>query len=131
MMILPTLDHLYADGLSLLDLEKHYVLEDLPGQVRDWRTILGDLARLKAGWRPDDAILADAPSLSDWAIVGNLDNNNVAQFVGTVIGHEKFPDYRVVRTSIILALDTRDLRWARTVGRFYRLLKPEQPWTSM
>ena len=62
MMILPTLDHLYADGLSLLDLEKHYILEDLPGQVRDWRTILGDLARLKAGWRPDDAILADAPS---------------------------------------------------------------------
>lgn len=128
-MELPTLDHLYDDGVALLELEEHYALEEIAGLIPKWRTVLGDVARLRAGWRPNDAMLANAPSLSDWALVGAFDTKAV-QFVGTAIGHPNFPDFRIVRTSIIVALDTRHLRWARTIGRFYRLLKPEKPWTK-
>lgn len=125
-MIIPSLDVLYDDGLALLDLEARCEAEDLqPGGIRHWRTIIGDLARLRAGWRPDDALLAKAPSLSGWGFAGHFDIGLV-QLTGTVVGHPRIPDARLVRTSMLLALDTRNVRWARTLSRFYVL---RDPWT--
>lgn len=125
-MILPTLDMMLDDGVVLLLLEAHFEEEDLASPNRPrWRTLLGDLARLKAGWRPDDAILSKAPLLTGWS-VSESDVFGLVLLRGTVTGHALIPDHRVVNTSPLVALDTRSLRWARTVTQFYRVEQPDR-----
>lgn len=128
-MKIPSLDHIYSDGLALLEIDDQFDIECNPEMLPRWQSAVSDVVRLKSGWRPEEDILSAAPRLSEWAIVDSIGPRH-AQFIGRTFGHPNFPDFRVVRTSIIIALDTRRLRWARTMGRYYMLLKPEQPWET-
>ena len=120
-MILPTLDLLFPDGVVLLDLQARLDAEDLsPDSLPRWRQLLSDLARLRAGWRPEKAILVRAPRLTDWSIT-EPEAFGLVRLVGTVMHHPILQDNRVVATSPLVALDTRTLAWARTVSRFYVL----------
>jgi hypothetical protein len=125
-MKIPSLDHIYSDGLALLEIADCLDIECTPDMLDRGRNAIKDIVRLQTGWRPGEEVLSAAPTLSEWAIVEEL-GAGLAQFVGRTVGHPTFPNHRVVRTSIIIALDTRHLKWARTIGRFYRLLAPEEP----
>ena len=123
-MKLPIMDDLFGDGVGLLDLENRIdpgsPWLSVPRHRRTWESALADLNRLRLGWRPDSKSLATAPSLNQWRFIGDLGNPPV-WLQGTVTGHPVMLDHRVVTTSPIIALDTRDRIWARTVSRFYRL----------
>lgn len=129
-MKIPSLDHIYSDGLALLEIADRLDIECTPDMLDRWRNAIEDIVRFQTGWRPGEDVLSAAPTLSEWAIVEEL-GAGLAQLIGRTVGHPMFPNHRIVRTSIIIALDTRHLRWARTMGRFYRLLKPEQPWETV
>lgn len=120
-MILPALDFILDDGVVLLDLEARLRAEDLDiSSLPRWRQLLGDLARLRSGWRPEPRILERAPRLDHWSVSEPLDFGLV-RLLGTVTGHPLLPDHRVVMTSPIVAIDTHGRSWARTVSRLYLL----------
>jgi hypothetical protein len=123
-MNLPVLDELYDDGLTLLDLERRVEPSSCwlaePKNLAKWTVALADLARLREGWRPDRALLDKAPALLNWRFLGDLQQQPV-WLGGTVIGHPRFRAYHQIETSLLIALDTRNLAWMRTISRFYRL----------
>jgi hypothetical protein len=131
MIMLPNLGLHFADGLILVDVD-----EGFPLDLQTWVTVnqdearvreaaLHDLARLKSGWRPGAHTIAEAPVLTNWTIAEPAPG--VACFWGQVTGHPDFPAGRYVQTSLILALDSVELIWARTLSRFYRLSTPVIP----
>lgn len=78
---------------------------------------LEEVARIRDGFVPGSAELADAPLLSHWtfeALPGGM-----IYLLGEVTGHPKIADGWCA-TSVVLAVDTK-AGWARTVGRYYRL----------
>ncbi|WP_410494117.1 DUF6634 family protein [Devosia sp. BK] len=120
-MILPALDFILDDGVVLLDLAARVEAEDLDiSSLPRWRQLLGDLARLRSGWRPEPRILERAPRLDHWS-VGEPQDFGLVRLLGTVTGHPLLPDHRVVTTSPLVALETQRGTWARTVSRFYVL----------
>jgi hypothetical protein len=127
-MTLPSLDFLLDDGLMLLDLDERvtppaaWLAE--PDNYRKWTAALADLHRLHNGWRPDQALLQQAPRLMHWRFSGDLQNTPV-WLSGAVIGHPRFPTFHQIDTSYLIALDTCDLKWARTLSRYYRLGRPD------
>jgi hypothetical protein len=78
---------------------------------------LREAARIRSGFVPGEAELADAPLLSGWAVQPLT--NGLVRLVGFVSGHPLLPD-GCVTTSAILAADEQ-AGWARTVSRYYRL----------
>ena len=123
-MTLPALDLLLDDGLMLLDLEQHVAppaawLAD-SDHYRKWTGALADLHRLRTGWRPDHALLQQAPRLIYWRFGGDL-QTPLVWLSGAVIGHPRFRSFHQIDTSYLIALDTRHLKWARTLSRYYRL----------
>ena len=123
-MIPTNLDILFDDGVAMLDLQRRFDPEDLaPPNVPGWRSTIGDLARLRAGWRPDKYSLNLAPRLAHWS-VSPINAVGLFNLVGIVTGHPRLPDHRQVSTSLLIALDTGNLRWARTLSRFYVLGPP-------
>ena len=90
-----------------------------PG-VADLRRSLATLGRLRAGWQPDERLLADATRAERWT-VRRHDDAMVCQFVGHV-------SQRSGGTSLIiatvLAIDS-DAGWALLAGnRWLRLGEP-------
>ena len=77
-----------------------------------------DLYRLLEGWVPSETELADAPLLRRCRIVTLGDHLALHGFVE---GHPGLGDGRRVQTSAIVALDTDNYRWVRTLSRFYRV----------
>jgi hypothetical protein len=97
-------------------------LENAVGEGRSQRQRLAaaaqDLERLRNGWLPTVDDLEAAPILDDWAlyVIGNLS----PVLVGTVVGHPILGGRRIT-TSVVIAVETKTLAWARTVSRFYQL----------
>lgn len=121
-MIIPALDLALPDGVSVLDLQARLDADDLsPDNLPRWRQLFGDLARLRAGWRPDETIFKRAPRLTHWSVT-DPEAFGLVRLVGTVTGHPILQDHRVVATSPVVAFDTRTRVWARTVSRFYVLV---------
>lgn len=125
-MILPALDLILDDGVVLLDLEAHLEAENLQiSSLPRWRQLIGDLARLQRGWRPDSRVLEQAPRLDRWS-VSKPQEFGLIRLLGAVTGHPVLPDHRVVITSPLVALQTRTKTWARTASRFYVLQSGEE-----
>ena len=80
------------------------------------RALARDLDRIAAGEAPTAADLATAPLLVDWRFLLSWAGVGLAGFVA---GHP-LRGSRHIATSPLWVLDP-DLRWARTLSRFYRL----------
>lgn len=95
------------------------------GRSADQHALLAaDLARLRAGWMPDEACLAGAPVLGAWRLV-RPDGEALPSLTGLVTGHPRFElGRRRVLTSNLAALDGASERWARTLSRWYMLGRP-------
>lgn len=78
---------------------------------------LKEVARIRDGFLPGPAELADAPILSHWS-VEPLPGGMIC-LIGEVAGHPKLADGWCT-TSVVLAADLAD-GWIRTVSRYYRL----------
>jgi hypothetical protein len=84
------------------------------------RHLASDLDRIAVAAAPTAAELSQAPLLVDWRVA--LGFNGLA-LTGFAAGHPRLGTRRVV-TSQVWVLDPQ-LRWARTLSRFYRLGVPE------
>jgi hypothetical protein len=91
-----------------------------PALTAKLRHLASDLNRIAAAVAPTAAELSQAPLLVDWRIV--LDLRGLA-LTGFAAGHPRLGSKKIV-TSQLWVLDPQ-LRWARTVSRFYRLGVPE------
>ena len=131
MRLLPTFDQHFCDGLALVDIAEHLDRELLTGDERHHRLAeklrmaVIDVERLKQGWRPSHENLVDAPVLIGWDFGGSLGAGSTV-LVGFVTGHPKLRSDSLCTTSVLVAIDTRQWSWARTLSRFYRLEKPSQ-----
>jgi hypothetical protein len=83
------------------------------------RALADDLDRIAAGEAPTTADLAHAPLLVDWRLMLTWAGVGL---VGFVAGHP-LRGSRTIATSPLWVLDP-ELRWARTLSRFYRLGVP-------
>jgi hypothetical protein len=83
------------------------------------RRLADDFDRIVAGEAPTQADLEYAPPLVDWRLMLALSGLSLAGFVA---GHPLL-GARQIMTSPLWVLDP-DLRWARTLSRFYRLGVP-------
>ena len=125
-MIFPALDLVCDDGVVMLDIQARLDAEDLCiSNMPRWRQLLGDVARLRCGWRPEASDLQKAPRLDRWSIIEN-DDFGLVRLRGVVTGHACLPDRRAVITSPLVAVDTRKQSWARTVSRLYVLQAAEE-----
>jgi hypothetical protein len=91
-----------------------------PALTAKLRQLARDLDRIAAAAAPTAAELSQAPLLVDWRIVWDLTGLALAGFAA---GHPQLGSKKIV-TSQLWALDPQ-LRWARTLSRFYRLGVPE------
>jgi len=80
------------------------------------RRLADDLDRIAAGMAPSAAELSRAPLLVDWCLALGLSGLSLTGFVA---GHPLLGRKQII-TSPVWTLDP-DLRWARTLSRFYRL----------
>jgi hypothetical protein len=78
---------------------------------------LKEIVRIRTGFVPGPAELADAPILSHWT-AETLPGGGL-YLVGEVSGHPRTADGWCT-TSVILAIDVR-AGWVRTINRYYRL----------
>lgn len=129
MMQFPNLGLHFSDGMIMLD--PYDLLDNIDAlSIRSeadhgrFDTLLFDLVRLNEGWRPGPVELANVPKLSGWRIVEVGPWQNC--LMGHVTGHPGFPAGHWVMTSMLVALDTGTMEWARTFSRFYRLSNPLQ-----
>ena len=83
------------------------------------RRLADDLDRIAAGNAPTAGDLKTAPLLVDWRLALAWSGACLAGFVA---GHPLIANKRIV-TSPLWVLDP-ELRWARTLSRFYRLGLP-------
>lgn len=84
------------------------------------RSLAYDLDRIAVAAAPTAAELSQAPLLVDWRLVLAL---NGLALTGFAAGHPRLGFSRIV-TSPLWVLDP-ELRWARTLSRFYVLGVPE------
>jgi hypothetical protein len=80
------------------------------------RRLADDLDRIAAGTAPTQTDLKNAPLLVDWQLTTRLTGICLTGFAA---GHPLLGNRKIV-TSHLWALSP-DLRWARTLSRFYRL----------
>ncbi|UYO45737.1 hypothetical protein KQX63_06905 [Rhodopseudomonas palustris] len=78
-----------------------------------------DLIRASGG--PDDALLADAPTLDPYEFE---QISAFRIFRGIVRGHPQLHDGDQISTTLVIAVDPH-LRWARTLTGWYRLRHPK------
>lgn len=76
------------------------------------------LRLLSSAWLPGAAELAAAPVLELQAIVPD---GPFVSFYGRVFGHPDIPYGHLGLTAVIVGYDGSHLRWARTIGGWYRL----------
>jgi hypothetical protein len=123
---LPAFDLYYPDGLALLDLAAHIDLDAIPANHRAQPLVarltaaIADTERLKQGWRPVLEDLDQAPLLTAWSFAGSLTQGGT-YLSGIVTGHPTIASGASCTTSVLIAIDARSWKWARTASRFYRL----------
>jgi hypothetical protein len=76
------------------------------------------LDRLSSYWLPAWEELGDAPLIIVEHVVHEGD---LVSLAGRVYGHAEIPDGHLCITSVLIAYDGRNYRWARTVSRWYRI----------
>ncbi len=106
------------------------------GVVRQAADLDRDIARLRAGWRPDAADLSQAPTILGRGLhfrmsVGPDDHSLSVQIRGEAFEAFGRQISRDRMTSAVVAVDVAEGRWARTLNRFYRLAHmPPEPHTE-
>ena len=103
--------HQFQQDMALKWLQTHR--PDWHGQLEEFLAHVKDLSSVS----PTDAILEDAPVLSDWCAV-HL--GAYPHLFGQVSGHPRLGDQRYIATSPYFQIDPAGA-WARTWSRFYVL----------
>lgn len=89
-----------------------------------------DHARLRAGWRPGTADLADAPILLDAealiAIKLGPEPTHQVVLSGWPVDEMGRVRPRPWRTSLLIAVEAHQGLWVRTYNRFYRLMRSDE-----
>ena len=116
------------DGPALFALQAERHADSDPVFVTHAADLDRDIARLRAGWWPDNADLTDAPIL----LAEGLQMSMSASPIGVqMLGPVYDPDGRQISrgriTSLVVAVDAEHGRWARTLNRFYRLAQHDAP----
>ena len=98
---------------------------DDPG-LADLRRSLATLGRLRAGWQPDQGLLADARRAEHWT-VSRHDDAMVYQFVGYVLRH---PERTSLIIATVLAIDP-DRGWTLLAGNRWLRIGAALPTQSL
>jgi hypothetical protein len=92
------------------------------GTVQAGTELDRDLACLREGWRPQPDGLTEAPTLAVDRIVISLSPEGAGVMLrGAAFGPNGSLLSRDRITSLVVAMDAAEGRWARTLNRFYRL----------
>ena len=91
----------------------------LNDMINKLHQLIDDLKMLRDGKQPAPEILDDSPALYDW----NQTTRPAACLEGLVQEHPLLGRYRLIITSDLYYLDP-EMRFARTLSRFYRLGNP-------
>jgi len=101
-------------------------LGDLADDAATYRALAADLDKLATGWRPDDAVLAVAPTL----LLARYSSRPETCLTGVRVGqHPKLGDAgpgRVCATSGIITMSESE-GWARTISRWWRIEMGDKP----
>lgn len=90
----------------------------------DLNSLIEDIDRLIAGWRPSDADLAQTAHIDRWRVCYE---GEAGYLVGWISRHPWEPHRRLQsNTSGVIVADC-GLRWVRTIGRFYELGETSGP----
>jgi hypothetical protein len=92
-------------------------------ELRQVADLHRDLDLLNSGWAPDERVLRDAATIHNWYLDVSAEGGRepgILVLRGNVTGHPKLRHATEMRTSKLLAFNSKD-RWARTASRFYRL----------
>jgi hypothetical protein len=93
-----------------------------PGTVRVGADLDRDVAFLRDGWRPRPEGLLDAPTMAvERVVVALSPEGSGVMLRGAAIGPDGGLLSRDRMTSLIVAMDAVEGRWARTLNRFYLL----------
>lgn len=126
MIILPRLDIAVSDKTGSILLVHPERLEDLSDHPLanpfKFEGAAKAIRRLRAGWRPGDDRLDRAPRLENWSFLEL--GAGIYVLTGAVAEHPRLGTIPNVRTSLLVGLDATNLKWARTLSRFYRLGTP-------
>ena len=109
---------LMSNGIAVLvgdgEFPDHEMAERLPPELRDRAARLrAELRRLRQGWTPSVAELAEVPVMTDAALVLG-DGEDLPVLVGLI-------NDDLVETDAVAAVDAEGGGWARTVSRWVRL----------
>jgi hypothetical protein len=89
-------------------------------QTKRWDALLRDIKSLQLSkGQPEASILKNAPLIENWFVDRRSDGPSLLCLVGNVTGHPRLPD-GITTTSPLVVVDPA-LKWARTVGRYYKL----------
>jgi hypothetical protein len=95
------------------------ILGDIAYEVARLKQLTADLDRLGGGVFPDPEVIGAAPRLDNWS----LTSRPVCCLVGECTDHPRLSGPLLVTSDVwITALE---LGWCRTLGRYYRLGKPQ------
>ena len=128
----PAFDVTTDDNVGITDFSKYVDLDALlhtgswPLKLVQLATIsdaLAVAAQIKAGWRPGDAELDDAPTLTSWHFVDHSNRGQGVRLKGICRDHPVLLGKRHLTTSHIVAIDLAEFKWVRTLSRFYHLIK--------
>jgi hypothetical protein len=127
---MPAFDKTTADNVGVIDFSKYVNLNALL-HTSKWPIKLVTLAsisealavaeKIEAGWRPGDAELSDAPTLYNWRYIDHSARGQGVRLKGICRDHPELLGKRLLTTSHIVAIDLEDLKWCRTLSRFYHL----------
>ena len=84
------------------------------------KSLATDMERIHRGVAPEKVTDGEAPLLDRWV----LGRRTVPCLMGLSTGHPELPGQGRVITTSDLWLLSRDMGWARTLSRWYRLGRP-------
>jgi hypothetical protein len=127
---MPAFDKTTADNVGIVDFSKYVNLDALL-HTSKWPLKLVPLAtvseafaiakKFSAGWRPSKEDLVGAPTLYNWHYVDHSARGQGVRLKGICRDHPVLLGKRRLTTSHIVAIDLEELKWCRTLSRFYLL----------
>jgi hypothetical protein len=127
---MPAFDKTTADNVGVIDFSKYVNLDALlhtskwPLKLVPLATISEALAiakKIGSGWRPSEDDLIGAPTLYNWNYVDHSARGQGIRLKGICRDHPILQGKRRLTTSHVVAIDLEELKWCRTLSRFYHL----------
>ena len=127
---MPAFDKTTADNVGIIDFSKYVNLNALlhtskwPLKLVPLSSISEAIAisnKILAGYRPSDSELSSAPTLYRWKYVDHSARGQGLRLKGICRDHPELLGKRHLTTSHLVAIDLEELKWCRTLSRYYKL----------